>query len=86
MVQRITNTIKDYHESLREMPYVPLTSFSRHSLGYCGDVNKIFLAFLFCDQAICLQFLKDVRIIRSKVLCYSCGRDTTWCIRGLSQK
>ena len=55
MVQRITNTIKDYHERLREMSCVPITSFRRDSLGYCGDANKIFLA-LFCVHGICLQF------------------------------
>jgi hypothetical protein len=71
VVQRITNTIKDNHERLREMPYVPITSFRRDSLGYCGVANKIFLTFLFCGHEICLQFLKDVGIIRSKVLCYS---------------
>ena len=44
MVQRITLTIKDYQERLREMRYVPLTSFRRDSLGFCGDANKLFLA------------------------------------------
>ena len=69
MVQRITHTIKDYHERLREMPYVPQTSFRRDSLGYCGELNKLFLTFLFRDHAIGLQFLKDVGLIRSKVQC-----------------
>ena len=71
VVQRITNTIKHYHERLRVMPYVPVTSFHRDSLEYCGDANKIFLTFLLCGHAICLQCLKDVGIIRSKVLCVS---------------
>ena len=78
MVQRITHTIKYYHERLREMPYVPQKSFRRDSLGYCGDANKLFLTFLFNDHAIGLQFLKDVGLIRSKVQCNSCGRDMTW--------
>jgi len=77
MVQRITRIIKDYQEGLREMPYVPRTSFRRDSLGYCGDANKLFLAFLFSDHTIGLQFLKDVGLIRSKVQCNSCGRDMT---------
>jgi len=40
MVQRI---IKDYQERLREMPYVPQTSFLRDSLGYCGDAYQLLI-------------------------------------------
>ena len=61
MVQRITNIIKDYQERLRELPYVPTTSFRRDSLVYPSDAN------------IGIQFLKDVGLIRSKVQCNSCG-------------
>ena len=78
MVQRITNIIKDYQDRVRELPYVPATSFGRDSLGYPGDANKLFLTFLFCDRSMCIQFLKDVGLIRSKVQCNSCGRDMTW--------
>ena len=78
MVQRTTRIIKDYPERLREMPYVPQTSFRRDSLGYCGDANQLLLTFLFSDHAIGLQFLKDVGLIRSKAQCNSCGRDVTW--------
>jgi len=45
MMQRITDIIKDYQDRLREMPYVPKTSFRLDSLGYCGDVNKLLFAF-----------------------------------------
>ena len=69
MVQRITNIIKDYQDRVRELPYVPVTSFGRDSLGYPGDANKLFLAFLFGDRSIGIQFLKDVGLIRSKVQC-----------------
>jgi len=77
MVQRITHTIKDYQERLREMRYVPVTTFRRDSLGYCGDTNKLFLTFLFSDHAIGQQLLRDVGLIRSKVQCNSCGHDMT---------
>jgi len=40
MVQRISGIIKGYQERLREMPYVPQTSFRRDSLGFSGEVNK----------------------------------------------
>ena len=77
MVRHITNVIKEYQDRLYETPYVPKTSYRRDSLGYCGDVNKNFLTFLFSDQATVTQFLKDVGLIRSKVQCNSCGRDMT---------
>jgi hypothetical protein len=47
MVQRITTVIKEYHDKLREMPYVPKTSFERETLGFCGEANKLFVTFLF---------------------------------------
>jgi len=65
-------------KKLREMPYVPETSYQRDLLGYCDEENKIFLMFLFCDQAIGMQVLKDAGLIRSKAQYNSCGRDMTW--------
>ena len=59
MVQRISAIIKDYQERLREMPYVPQTSFRRDSLGFSGDANKLFLTYLFSDHAIGLQSLRQ---------------------------
>jgi hypothetical protein len=52
MVHRITSVIKEYQDRLREMPYVPKTSFERESLGFCGEANKLFLTFLLSNQAI----------------------------------
>ena len=77
MVQRIANIIKDYQDRVRELPFVPTTSFRRHSLGYPGDANKLLLPFLFCERNIGIQFLKYVGLIHSKVQCNSCGRDMT---------
>jgi hypothetical protein len=75
MVHHITNVIKEYQDILREMPYVPKSPYRRDSLGYSGDANKNFLAFLFSDQPTGIQFLKDVGLIRNKVQCNFCGRD-----------
>jgi len=78
MVQRITNIIKVYQDAVRELPYVPTTSFRRDSLGCPGDANKLFLTSLFSDRSIGIQFLKDVGLILSKLQCNSCGRRMTW--------
>jgi len=77
MLLRITN-IKDYQDRVRELPYVPTTSFRRDSLGYPGDINKLFLMFLFSDRNTGIQFLNDGRLIRSKVQCNLCSCDMTW--------
>ena len=45
MVHRNCNIIKEFQDRLRELPYVPKTSFRRDSLGYCSDANKRFLTF-----------------------------------------
>jgi hypothetical protein len=62
MVYYITNVINEYQDRLREMPYVPKTSYRRHSLGYSGDANKNFRMFLFSDKAAGIQFLKSVEL------------------------
>ena len=77
-MQHIASIIQDYQERVRELPSVPRTSYGRDSLGYRGDANKLFMTFLFCDRNIGIQFLKDVGLIRSKMLCNACGRDMTY--------
>ena len=59
MVHQISNVIKEYQDKLREMPYVPKTSYQRDSLGYCGDANNTFLTFLFSNRDVGIQFLMD---------------------------
>jgi len=78
MVQCITTVIKEYQDNLREMPYVPKTSFGWDSLWYSGEMNKLFPTFLFRNHNIGLQFLNDIGLICSKVQCNSCYRDMTW--------
>jgi hypothetical protein len=51
MVQCIATVIKEYQNTLREMPYVPKTSFERESLGFSGEANKLFLTFLFSNHS-----------------------------------
>jgi hypothetical protein len=78
MVQHITDLIKEYQAKVCQLPFRPKASFHRDSMGYCCDVNKFFLAFLFCDHSTGVNFLKDVGIIRSEVQCNLCGRNMTW--------
>jgi hypothetical protein len=43
-----------------------------------GGPNKEFLTFLFCNNDLAVQFLKDVGLVRRKVQCNKCDRDMTW--------
>ena len=53
-----------------------LLSSRRHAmLQEDGGLNKIFLTYLFCDQAIAIPLLKDVGLLRSKVQCNTCGQE-----------
>ena len=51
----------------------------------CCDKNVLrtgcFLMYLFSDQAIAIDFLKDVVLLRSKMLCNICHRDMTWSVQ-----
>jgi hypothetical protein len=77
MVQNIRE-VTENEKRLQGMPFVPRSLYGRAMLREDGGPNKIFLTFLFCDQAIAIQFLKDMGLLRSKVQCNTCGRDMTW--------
>ena len=55
------------------MPFMPSSSYGRGMLRKDGGTNKIFLAYQFRDQAIAIQFLKDVGLLWVNVQCNSCG-------------
>jgi len=64
MVQTVCEIVKDYDKLLEEMPFMPSSSYGRGMLRKDGGPNKIFLTYQFCDQAIAIQFLKDVGFLR----------------------
>jgi hypothetical protein len=75
MFEEIKAVISTYHRRLMEMPYVPKISYGRTSLGDDSEANKLFLTFLFSDMDVGIQFLKDMKLFRSKVRCNTCSRD-----------
>ena len=56
---------------------MPSSSYGRGMLRKDGGTNKIFLAYQFRDQAIAIQFLKDVGLLWGNVQCNSSGRNFT---------
>jgi len=61
------------------MPYVLKPSYGRASLGDDGKANKLFLTFLFSDEDLGIQVLKDVGLLRREVPCKTFGRNVAWC-------
>jgi hypothetical protein len=73
MAGKIAEVIATYQNRLLEMPSVPKTS-------YVGVANKLIITFLFSDPDVCIQFLKDVGLIRLSLACTKCGCEMTWCV------
>ena len=77
-MEQIIAVIKQYEERLRGLLFVPRFSYGRQMLRQDGAPNRLFFTYLFSDQAIAIDFLKDVGLLRSKVLCNICDRGMTW--------
>jgi hypothetical protein len=67
MVGNICKVVEDYEKGLQEMLFVPRYSYGRRMLQEDGGSNGMFLTYLFCDEVIAIQFVKDVRLLRCKV-------------------
>ena len=80
MVQKIVDIVKEYELRLQGMLIVPKLSFGRPMLREDCGPNRMFLTFLFSEQAMAMEFLKDVGLLRSKVQCSNCGRDMKWSV------
>ena len=62
---RVTSVIETYQRHLNSKLYVRSTTFGRATQGVNGVANKLFVAFLFSNTEVCVQFLKDVMLVRS---------------------
>jgi hypothetical protein len=78
MVSHLKKVVSEYEERLRGKQNVPKFSHGRQMLCADGGPNRIFLTCHFSDMALAIEFMKDVGLIRSKVRCNTCDRDTTW--------
>jgi hypothetical protein len=82
MVQRFIEIVAEYKERMRAiMPFIDDGSYDRQFMREDSGPNE-FLTFLFCNNDLAIQFLKDVGLLRRKVQCNKCDRDMTWCVSG----
>ena len=63
MVSRKQELFTEYAERLRRMQHVPGFSYRRGFVREDGGPNKLFLTYLFCDQAMGIEFLKNVGLL-----------------------
>ena len=62
---------------LRRCQYLPRLSFGRRMLRDDVAPNRFFVMYLFCDESMTIQYLKDIGLVRSKMQCNTCGRERT---------
>ena len=75
---RVTSIFATFQERISSKQYVPSTTYSWAILGATGALNNLFIAFMFSDQNVGVQFLKDVRLIPSSRICCKCGSPMSW--------
>ena len=78
MVDLLVKVFEEYEERLRRCDYVPRFSYGRWMMLDDGGSNRYFQMYLFCEQSMAIQFLKDIGLLRSKMQCNTCARDITW--------
>jgi len=61
---------------VQEISFVPDLSYGCGLFRDGGGPNRLFFTFLFFDKALSIAFLKEAKLIRSEVLCETCGRLT----------
>jgi len=66
--QHISEVVAKYQDRLQEMQSVPRLSYGRGLQRTDGASNRMFLTCLFCHHELAIQLLKDVGLIRRKVI------------------
>jgi hypothetical protein len=59
-------------------PCFPSTMFGLSTLGANSVASKLFFAFLFSDSDVGDQFLRDVGLIPSSMVCCKCRSQKSW--------
>jgi len=79
MVSELVQMVGEYVPQIQGMSFVPPFSFGRGMYRDDGGPNRLFFTYLFCDKALAIRFLTDVKLIGSEVLCEICGRFMRFC-------
>jgi len=80
VVAEILEDVTEYEERLRRTRFAPRLSYGRRMLAEDWGPNRMFFTCLFCDEAMALQVLQDVGLLRSREQCNTCCGDMMWCV------
>jgi hypothetical protein len=80
VAENIMYTNSRYQQRLITLPSVPATSYGHATLGEEERANKLFITFLFSKKNVGIEFLKDVGLLRSSMVCSVCGCQMSWCV------
>ena len=78
MVEQLIKVTSEYEERLLSCEYVLRFWYGRRMLRDDGGPNRFFLMYIFFEQSVTILFLKDIRLLRSKMHCIAYGGDMTW--------
>ena len=76
----VTSIIATYQQRIAAKPYVLVTTYGCPTPGTNSVPNKLFLVFLFSEHDVGVQFLKNVGLIPSTMVCCRCGSQMSWCV------
>ena len=71
---KMQEVVVQYMQRIQQKSDVPRFSYGRRLLWDDGGPNRLFFTYLFGDDALAISFLQDANLIRSQVLCDTCGR------------
>jgi len=69
MAAHILQVVTECEARLLRLLYVPRFSYERGLVCDDGAPNRLFFNYLFSDQAMAIQFMKEIGLLRSKVQC-----------------
>ena len=78
--ERVISVISPYQRRLNAVPFVPATTYGRATPGSNGVANELFLAHLFCNTNFGVYFTKDLRFLRSSMVCCKRGSRMSRCV------
>jgi hypothetical protein len=69
--ERVTSVKSTFQWRLNAVPFVPAATYGRATLGANSVVNNLLLAVLYSDPYFGVQFVKDVGLIPTRMVCWS---------------
>jgi hypothetical protein len=80
-MENMNQIVRQYEERVQSWPSVARLNNGRPLLTKDGAPSKSFFFYLFTDNSMAIEFLKDIGMIQRKMQCNPCHQDMTWTAR-----